>query len=131
MTCAQLYETLSWLRDVWYGAQLSWALGCGHPQGFVPLQVKNAEESIGQETITAHQWKNSEWVRAYDAALLEPEMQKVPMRIEAAHVAIDSRLRELSYARHSYDQQEFQALNHAISALRVSLAVRKRTSEED
>jgi hypothetical protein len=90
------------------------------------MQWKHVEEAT-----TAHPWKNSAWVRAYDAALLEPEMQKVPMRIEATHLAIDSRLRELSNTHLSYDQQELQALNHAISALRVSLAVRKRTSEEN
>jgi hypothetical protein len=73
-------------------------------------------------------WTRSAWVRAYDAALLEPEMQKVAIRVKAAQIAIDSRLQELSGGHHSCDAREVQALYHAIDALRVSQALRRRTS---
>lgn len=77
----------------------------------------------------ARQWQRSAWVRAYDAALLEPDFRKLPTRIEAAHVAIYARLLELAEGHHRDDQQELQALTNALGTLRTSLAVRKKFSK--
>jgi hypothetical protein len=77
----------------------------------------------------AQLWQLSAWVRAYDAALLEPEAHELPTRIEAARVAVYARLQELADGHHEYDQQELQALNKTLGNLRTLLDLRERTSK--
>ena len=59
-----------------------------------------------------------EWQRHYEAAILETDRARLPQLIEAAHAAIDARIKELE-TNHGGTADEGQALADALSGLGV------------
>ena len=62
-------------------------------------------------------WKSQPWVEAYDLAVLEVDLAKLPSRIEAAQSVIELRVAELS--NQSYLEGRLPEMESIIRALQV------------
>jgi hypothetical protein len=58
------------------------------------------------------------WIEPYQAALIETDGKKLPLRIQAAKAAIDSRLHELQQD-HGGTPDERQAMTDALQGLNI------------
>lgn len=65
-------------------------------------------------------WKSQPWVEAYDLAVLELDLAKLPSRIEAAKVVIELRVAELSDETNlSGRLPEMESIIRALQVLRL------------
>jgi hypothetical protein len=62
--------------------------------------------------------RQKQWLDVYKAALLEPDVQKMPKRIVVARTALQERLRDLQSGRGNYVEQ--LEIDYAIRNLGVA-----------
>jgi hypothetical protein len=62
--------------------------------------------------------RQKQWLDGYKAALLEPDVQKMPKRIVVARTALQERLRDLQRGRGNYVEQ--LEIDYAIRNLGVA-----------